>query len=197
MDKEVISPEESLRVIQSMIDKAKNSVADKSFYFLLWGWLIFIGALLQYTLKVIVRTDLHPAAWNIMYIGVLVSFWHGRKERKFESKVKTYIDDTLRNIWVVLGVCQTLVVLIFLRRGGWETCYSIFILLYSIGCFLTGRTLKFQPLVWGAVICWVLAILSAFTSYNTSILISALAILVGYIIPGYLLRSQHRKTFNS
>ena len=61
-DTESFSPEQSLRVIQSMIDKTKNSISDKSFYFLLWGWLVFIGALLQFTLKVIVRTEAHPAA---------------------------------------------------------------------------------------------------------------------------------------
>jgi hypothetical protein len=192
MEKE-FTPRDSLQVIQSMIDNAKNSVADKSFYFLLWGWLIFIGCILQFTLKVIVKTELHPAAWNVMYIGFIVSFWHGYRERK-KTIVRTYVDDTLRDTWIVLGISQTLVVLIFLRRGGWENCYTIFILLYSIGCFITGKTLKFRPLVWGAVICWGLTILSTFTTYDTNILICAAAILVSYIIPGYLLRNQHRKT---
>ncbi|HVU54392.1 MAG TPA: hypothetical protein VHD83_05025 [Puia sp.] len=148
MDKEIFSPQDSLQVIQNMIANAKNSVADKSFYFLLWGWLVFIGCILQFTLKVIVKTELHPAAWNIMYIGFIVSFWHGWRERK-RTMVKTYVDDTLRDTWIVLGISQTLVVLIFLRR------------------------------------------------YDTNILICAAAILVSYIIPGYLLRSQHRKTINA
>lgn len=196
MEKEIFSPQDSLLVIQNMIDKAKNSVADKSFYFLLWGWLVFTGCILQFTLKVVVQTDLHPVAWNIMYIGFIVSFWHGRRQRK-RTIVKTYVDETLRNIWIVLGISQILVVFIFMRRGGWENCYTIFILLYSIGCFLTGRTLKFSPLVWGGVICWGLAILSTFTTYDANILICATAILVSYIIPGYLLRNQHRKTIKS
>jgi len=51
-------------------------------------------------------------------------------------------------------------------------------------------------LVWGGVICWGLAILSTFTTYDTNILICATAILVSYIIPGYLLRNQHRKLSN-
>jgi len=191
-----MEPQESLLLIQSMIDRAKNSVVDKSFYFLLWGWLVFIGCILQFTLKVIVQTDLHPVAWNIMYIGFIVSFWYGRRERK-RKIVKTYVDETLQNTWITVGISQTLVVFIFLRRGGWENCYTIFILLYSIGCFITGRTLKFPPLVWGAIICWGLAILSTFTTYDTNILICAAAILVSYIIPGYLLRSQYRKTIKS
>jgi hypothetical protein len=190
-----MDPQESLQVIQSMIDKAKNSVADKSFYFLLWGWLVFIGALLQFTLKVIVQTPIHPIAWNIMWVGFIISIVHGVREKK--RKVKTYVDGTLRDIWTVLGISQTLIVLVFLRRGGWETSYTLFILLYSIGCYLTGRTLKFAPLVQGAIICWGLAIVSIFASYDANMLIMATAILISYIIPGYLLRRQYRKTINT
>jgi hypothetical protein len=188
---EHFSPEESLQVIQSMIDQAKNSVADKSFYFLLWGWLVLIGALLQYTLKVIVRTDAHPAAWNIMFIGVIVSIFHRVKQRK--RQVKTYVDEGLGNIWTCLGVIQGLIVFIFARRGGWENCYTIFILLYSTGCFLTGRLLKFPPLIWGAMGCWALAILTTFVNYDMNILLMAAAILISYIIPGYLLRREHKQ----
>jgi hypothetical protein len=178
-----------------MIDRTKNSVADKSFYFLLWGWLVFIGALLQFTLKVIVQTPIHPVAWNIMWVGFIISLLHGVRAKK--RKVKTYVDGALQDIWTVLAISQTLIVLVFLRRGGWETSYTLFILLYSIGCFLTGRTLKFPPLVRGAIICWGLAIVSIFASYDANMLIMAVAILISYIIPGYLLRRQYRKTINT
>jgi len=188
---ENFSPEESLQIIQSMISKAKDSVADKSFYFLLWGWLVLIGALLQYVLKVIIRTEAHPMAWNIMFLGVIISIFHGVREK--DRRVKTYVDEALQNIWICVGFTQGLVVFIFFRRGGWENCYTIFMLLYSIGCFLTGRTLKFQPLVWGAIACWGLAILSTFADYDTNILLLAAAILVSYIIPGYLLKREHNK----
>jgi len=190
---ENFSPEESLQIIQNMIDKAKDSVADKSFYFLLWGWLVFIGALLQYTLKVIVRSEAHPIAWNIMFLGFIISIFHGVKEKS--RKVKTYVDETLRNIWICIIITQTLIVFIFMRKGGWENCYTFFILLYSIGCFLTGRTLKFPPLIWGAVTCWALVIISTFADYDTNILLMAAAILVSYIIPGYLLRKEHKKQY--
>lgn len=188
---EPFSPEESLKVIQTMIDQTKNSVADNSFYFLLWGWLVFIGALLQFTLKVIVRTELHPVAWNIMFIGFIVSIVHRVRERN--RPVKTYIDEGLAYIWTCIGITQLVIVFIFMRRGGWENCYTIFILLYSIGCFLTGRMLKFPPLVWGAVACWALDILATFVSYDMNILLMAAAILVSYIIPGYLLRIDYKR----
>jgi hypothetical protein len=191
---EEFSPEESLRVIQTMIDKSKNSVADKSFYFLLWGWLVFFGAMLQFILKVIVRTPLHYLAWNIMIIGLIVSIFRGFRDR--DKKVKTYVDESLRSIWICLSVSWVMVIYIFMRKGGWENCYTVFMLMYSFGCYLTGKTLQFPPLVWGAIACWGLAIVSTFASYDVNIVILALAILVSYIIPGYLMRREYSKTNN-
>ena len=187
---ESFSPEESLRVIQTMIHQAKSSVADKSFYFLLWGWLVFIAATLQYMLKVIVRTEYNPLVWNIMFVGFIVSAVYGSRHKG--KLVKTYVDEGLRNIWICIGTVQVLIVFIFIRRGDWEHCYTIFILTYSIGCFLTGRLLRFPPLVWGAAACWALAVLTTYVDVDTNILLLAAAILLSYIIPGYLLRAEYK-----
>ena len=48
MQEESFSPEESLQVIQTMIEKTKSKVVDNSFYFLLWGWLVFIASIGQF-----------------------------------------------------------------------------------------------------------------------------------------------------
>lgn len=194
MDKQTddFSPQQSLQVIQAMIDKTKGSVADKSYYFLLWGWLVLIAALIQFVLKVIVRTDLHPIAWNLMWVGAILSIWHGRKEKR-TRRVKSYVDESIRYLWTGVGINQVMIIFVFAQHGDWQNSYTFFILLYSIGCFVTGRLLKFRPMVWGAIGGWMLAIVSTFTTYDYNILVLALAILVTYIIPGYLLRKEHRK----
>ncbi len=166
---EDFSPQQSLQVIQAMIDKTKDSVADKSYYFLLWGWLAFAAALIQFVLKVIVRTELHPVAWNLMWVGGFLSFWHGRKEKN-TRRVKSYVDDSIRYLWTGVVINQAMVIFIFGQHGDWQNSYTFFILLYSLGCFVTGRLLKFRPLVWGAIAGWVLAILSTFTTYDYNIL---------------------------
>jgi hypothetical protein len=189
MEKE-LSPEESLRVIQTMIDRTRTSVADNSFYFLLWGWLVFAAALLQYILAVYVRTPLNGEAWNLMLIGFIVSVVRGAKQRP--KRVRTYVDEGLKNIWICIVVLQILIVLIFLKRGDWEDSYTFFVLSYSTGCFLTGRLLRFTPLVWGAVGSWAIALLTAYVDTPTNMLLTAAAVLVSYIIPGYLLRRDYK-----
>ncbi|HEV2353335.1 MAG TPA: hypothetical protein VGR89_03785 [Puia sp.] len=188
---ESLSPQESLQVIQSMIEKAKNTVADNSFYFLLWGWLVFAGAVGQYVLAVFVRTDLNPLVWNVMIIGFVVTAIRGIRQKR-GRRVKTYVGEGLVNIWTAIGVVQVLMVYVFMAQRDWEHCYTIFILTYSIGCFQTGRLLRFPPLVWGAVICWLLAIATTLVRVDTKMLLLAAAVLGSYIIPGYLLRAQYK-----
>jgi len=190
---EDFSPEKSLALIQTMIDKTRDSVADKSFYFLLWGWLVFVAALLQFVLKVHFHSPNHPVAWNLMFVGAIVSALYSRKERG-KKRVKTYVDDSIRYLWIAVGICQGLFIFIFARNGNWQDCYTFFMLLYGLGCFITGSILKFPPLVWGAVASWMLVILSTFTTYDQNILLLAVAILVSYIIPGYLLRREHQRS---
>jgi hypothetical protein len=191
MPDEAFSPEQSLRVIQTMIDKTKNTVADDSYYFLLWGWLVLVACLSQYFLKVIVQTPYHPMVWYLMFFGVVFSVIHGVRQNR-GRKVKTYIEELLDHLWISIFFSYILFGFIFARMG-WQNCYSFYMLLYAIGSFVTGRTLRFRPLVWGAIGSWVLAVLSTFASFDQNMLLCGAAILVSYIIPGYLLRNKYKK----
>jgi hypothetical protein len=191
MEEENFSPEKSLLVIQSMIDKTKASVADNSFYFLLWGWLVFLASIGQYVLKVIFDSPWHPVVWSINIIGIVVSAYHGIKEGK-KRRVKNYIDESLDYLWIAIVIAYFLFGFAFARIG-WQNCYTFYMLLYGIGSFVTGRLLKFSPLVWGAMASWALSLVSTFMSFDINILLCAAAILVSYIIPGYLLRKKYKE----
>jgi len=191
MEEKDISPEDSLLIIQTMIDRAKNTVADNSFYFLLWGWLVFVACIGQFTLKVIVKTPYHPLVWCLTFVGIVFSVLHGVKESK-KIRVRTYIDESLDYLWISITISYILFGFAF-SRFGWENCYTFYMLLYAIGCYFTGRALKFPPLVWGAVGAWLLSIASLFAPFDYNIVLCALAVLVSYIIPGHLLRKNYKK----
>ena len=191
MQEENLSPQDSLRLIQSMIDKAKNTVADDSFYFLLWGWLVFFASIIQYTLKVIIQTPYHYLAWLLMFVGVIASTIYGANQNK-KRKVQTYVEEMLNYLWLSIFISYIMLGFIF-ARVGWENCYPFYMMMYAIGTFVSGRALKFPPLVWGAIGSWILAIIATFTSYDMNMLLSSLAILFSYIIPGYLLKNKYRQ----
>lgn len=87
MQQENFSMEQSINLIQSMILKTKNTVADSSVYFLLWGWIIFIACLLEYFFKNMMRYQYHYYAWLMIIIGIAGSVYLGaRQDKKYKSK---------------------------------------------------------------------------------------------------------------
>jgi hypothetical protein len=66
----------------------------------------------------------------------------------------------------------------------------VIVLLYGMGTFVSGRLLKFKPLVIGGVIAWLCGILSFGQPFDIQLLILMVAIVASYIVPGHLLASS-------
>ena len=76
---------------------------------------------------------------------------------------------------------------------GWNTSiFPFFMLLYGLGTFVSGKFLQFNPLVYGGVSAWALAIISSYFDNEYQILFAAAAILVSYIIPAYMLQHKNK-----
>ena len=192
-----LSPQESLELIRSMINKTKDSVADDSFYFLLWGWLVFACCITQFILKVYFHYPHHYFVWWLMPVGGVISAIYGSKQSR-KQKVKSFVDESLEYLWISLAIAFIVLVFInVLGKTSWQTAFTYYILLYGIGTFVSGRLLRFRPLVIGGLINFALAAVSVKFSYDYQILIGSAAILISYIIPGHLLRiryQQHKNT---
>jgi hypothetical protein len=188
-----LSPQQSLDLIRSMIDHTRGAVADNSFYFLLWGWLVFGCSVLQYLLKTYDITPYHYAVWWCMPIGGVISGIYGSRQSK-KVRVKSFIDDAMNFVW--LGIAFSFLALLIiniLNTEGWRTAFTYYILLYAIGTFVTGSLIRFKPLIIGGVINFALAIISIKLNYDGQLMIGAFAVLISYIIPGHLLRLRYKK----
>jgi hypothetical protein len=193
MVNENFSAERSLEIIQTMIEKTRKSFSDKSQYFLLWGWTVMIGCLGQFVLKRIFDYPYHYQVWWISILCLAITYVMVRKEKK-TVKARSYIAESLGNLWVGLGISFVVLSIIFIKMG-WLNCYPFFILLYGVGTFTSGRILRFRPFVIGGICCWLLAAVSAWFDFDYQALFAAGAILCGYIIPGYMLKmNYHHKS---
>jgi hypothetical protein len=189
MASENFSPEQSLRLIQAMIDKTKQDISGKAHYFLVWGWITFLACTGQFVLKHIVHYERHYQVWFLIIVGVVYSVYMGVKEGRTE-RVKTHIGDSMKYLWTGMAITY-MVLSIVLSKIGWETSvYPFFIILYALGTFVSGCILKFKPLIIGGILAWVLAIVAVFLEYDYQMLAAAVAILVSYIIPAYLLPAK-------
>lgn len=174
-----------------MIESTKTSISDNSHFFLLWGWATLVGCLLQYCLMVVIHYAHHYYAWFVTPIALLLHvvfiFKYKRNER-----VKTFIGDAMRYVWGILGFSYMVLGVVF-SKIGWQYCFPFYILLYGIGTYISGSLLKFKPMKFGGATCLFLVALAPFLDYSLQMLLSAFAILISYIIPGHLLRSEYRK----
>jgi hypothetical protein len=185
------SAEQSLKLITSMIETTKNSLKDRSHYFLLWGWAVMIACIGQYFLKVIMNYPNHYLVWWITPVILIIQIFLIVHDRKVE-KVKTFINEVSAYLWTAIGLSFFAAFFIF-SKIGWENCYSFYIILYGIGTYVSGSLIKFKPLIIGGIICFPLAAFTAYLSFDYQIIMLAVAILISYIIPGHLLRLKHKK----
>jgi hypothetical protein len=186
------TPQESLELIKNMIESTKGKVADDSFYFLFWGWLVFACCLIQYIMKVQLQMEQHYWVWFLMPIGGVITAIYGSKKAK-TVKVKGFVDDAMNYLWTSIVLSFIVMVIINSYNEGWKVAFTYYILLYAIGTYVTGSLIRFRPLIIGGLINFVLAAVSNRFSFDNQLLLGAFAILCSYIIPGHLLRLRFKQ----
>jgi hypothetical protein len=191
MQPEKFSPKDSLQLIDSMISRAKNRVTENGFLYLLWGWVIFVCAIFHFAAVKLSLFKKPELVWMITWGVVIFQIIYLAKIKKNE-KVKTYSDGIIDAIWICFGICMFVLVIVLGRFNLWIYINSLVLLLYGIPTFLSGFVMRFTPLKLGGICCWLLAIASTFTAPVYYLLMIALAVMIAWIIPGYLLRKKFK-----
>jgi len=187
--KENLTEQESLHVIMNMIQAAKTGFHDNSFYFLLWGWLVFVASISHYTL-LMMEKEYAAAAWMLMPLGAVITMVYSYRQSR-ERHVRTYVQEFIRYVLIAFLVCLC-IVLVFQSKLGLNT-YPMVMLVYGIWLFISGGAIRFKPLMAGGIINWMFAICALFVDFKMQLLFLATAVLLGYIIPGYLLKRKYRQ----
>lgn len=186
------SPQQSLQLIQSMIDKTRDDIGENRFYFLFWGWLVFITILSQFFLKVVLQYGHHYLVWILTVPAVVVTIVYSSR-RHWRHHVRTYIGESMGHLWTGIGISFfVLSIIISQTAERWSNAFPFFILFYGLGTFISGRLLQLRPLVVGGIINWALAVVCVFLSFDYQMLVAAAAILTSYIIPGHFLPARSR-----
>ena len=190
-DNQKFSAEQSLRLIQSMIEKAKQDVANNSFYLLLWGWLIFTAALLNFGLMRFTSFEQPYLAWNLVWIGVIASIIKGIKDSK-KIVVKTFVGETMKFFGISQAILYTGLAFFFGRYDLWHISFPLYTLVYAVTCFFMGALMQFPLLKWTGLLCLPVMVIAVFVSFEWQLLLLALAILMSYIIPGHVLYMKEK-----
>ncbi len=180
-----------IELIEEMINSTRTNLSGTSFAYLLWGWLVLAASLSHYVLMYIMHYE-HPyIAWSLMLVGGIVHFIYSWKYEN-RSGTKNYSDTALAGVWIAF-IISIFLLLLAMYAIGPTNVYPIFIMLYAIAIFATGYIIEFKPFIYGAVSNWIIAAICLFQPFQFQLLLLALAILLSYIIPGYMLRAKFGK----
>jgi hypothetical protein len=183
----MMTGEESLKIITEMINKTKVNIRHGSFHLLFWGWLLILCSLGDWLLVKFTDYPHHYYVWFLVVPGAFVSmiygFVNGRK-----AKVQTYADGLY--MWTWIGFLITAVVLFIVQSDNMQYITPFILLLAGFPTFLTGFIIKFKPLVFGGIWFWTVALLVHFAGPSYAALGTAIAVLIGYLIPGYMLKNK-------
>jgi hypothetical protein len=195
MAEENFSPEQSLQVIQSMIEKAKNQFSENGHLYLLWGWVVFFCSVAQFVLLKIVHYEKYYIVWMACWLAVIYQFVYLRKKNK-QVKVRTYADNIIGYVWITFFILMVLIGFLLSQSGDNENnkfIGPVFLALYGMPTFLSGILLRLRPLVIGGIGCWLLSALTPFIEYEYQLLLPAAAMIIAWIIPGYILRKKYQQ----
>jgi len=179
--------EQSLSIIAGMINHARNRFSETGTLYLLWGFVIFVCCITQFIMLHFFNNENAYYVWYVTWIVAIYQFYYLFKKRKRE-KVKTYTDEIVGYVWLTLIICGFIMVFILIKQKAYENINPLILVLYGMPTFLSGIILKYKPLIIGGISCWVLALLSPLVPLEYHLLLLACAVIVAWIIPGYLLR---------
>lgn len=187
MDNE-LNPKESLKVIDQMIAQAKyRSHPSEGLITLSWGFLTMLAALLHWYLAVVQNAPYASMAWLLMLVGAVITAVMSIKMKR-EKPVKTYVDVQVGQIW--LAFLASYAVLFFAVSASNVLFLPTVILLYGTAQWVHGSLLKFIPYQAGAVVFWLASGVAFQLQQEQQLLILAAAVVLGFIVPGYLLRAK-------
>jgi general stress protein CsbA len=195
MDENNLTPEESISIISKAIANFKMNYKESAKMFLLGGWIFTLASFSNFIIiKVLqgkeafeLRGLLSLSNWilfaSIAFVGL---FLMERRSKKFK-KVYSYLDGYIRNLWIVTAVSFFIGTLVCIKLE--ITPPPIMLLIAGIATTTTGLLIKFKPLIIGGMTFFLFSIAATFVQNEYIAILTGVAIICGYLIPGYYLKS--------
>lgn len=157
--------------------------------YLLRGSVVLTAALSNYALEHVGFAAPWLPWMVLMPMMSMVQSIRARRQNKQGLTGTTATDNTMRLLQKSF-LLLLLVAMIGACFVGWEIVHPLLLVAYGVSTYCAGRVLRFRPLQWGGVACGVLGAMTAALPADIQLLFIAAAMVVSYLVPGYLL-SKH------
>lgn len=191
MQNDNFSEQNSLQLIESMINKAKNQFNENGTLYLLWGYTILLCCSVQFIAQYFFHSNKAYYVWFFTWGVVIYQIWFIIKRKKKEN-VKTYTDSIIGVVWFSFTIVLFLMLFILSAYRAQAAINPVILVVYGIPTVLSGFIIRFRPLVIGGACCWALALASPFIDKEYHYLLLCAAVVAAWIIPGHLLRIRYK-----
>lgn len=188
-----LTPEESFSIINKAIANFKMNFRETAKVFLLWGWVLAIASLSNFIiLKILYSREASIGLLSLynwaayILIGFIIMLIMEHKINK-EKKVFSYIESYFKNLWSVTAASFFIATLLCIKME--INPPAIMLLIAGIATTTSGLLIKYRPLIIGGMTFFIFSLAASFVSNEYISLIVFGAIICGYLIPGYLLKS--------
>ncbi len=191
-----LTPEESLQIIQRSISNSRKNMREGSFYYLLWGWALILASLANYflirRLIALERYDdimlMSLLAWGVFIVAaMIIQFVYLSRKGKM-GWVITHLDRYIKIIWIAAGLLMVLMTFLSLKVDAYPTPFILGVT--AMATAASGLMVRFRPLVMGAIVFLAAAVISSYLSGTDQLLVFAVAMVLGYLVPGYIIRTS-------
>lgn len=191
MDKAVLTPEESLFLISKTIEHTKKRFKESGHIYIFWGALMFVVTLSQYLL--ISSEASIGAGWPALAYpvgGIYTYMYYRRKHRN--NWPRTIIGNVLSTLGMLLGLNFMILGFAFWSDLG-DTLVPIFLIFLAFWTIITGRAIKFNPLIIGGIIVNIIGFTAFLIDWHYHFLLLTAASVIAFLIPGFMLNSKNKK----
>jgi hypothetical protein len=184
-----LSPQQSLDLISSMIVQTQGNLSSGSFYLLLWGWVIALCNFGMYALMTFTTPKNAAFIWLLTVPASITTVGYSFQQGK-SRLVTTHLDNIHMWLWIASGI-TILPSWIFGAAINWHI-NAVVLMPIGLATFMSGIIIRFKPLLFGGITFWVAATLCYLVSAKEQYLVGGVAMVFGYLVPGYMLRKINR-----
>ncbi|MDP4292133.1 MAG: hypothetical protein Q8908_13710 [Bacteroidota bacterium] len=192
------SEADSQRLMREMINISRERISSHGILFILWGWINFVNFFAEYLSGIITFNyqliQIERSARIVLPIlGLIFTVIYAILHLE---KVNTYINVTLRYVWISVFMCLVLTNIIqfnVLRQIYFNLQHPIFMLFIAFAIVVSGGILRHRIILAGGILFALLALISSMVDMQVQMLIESIGWLIAFIIPGHITYAKRRK----
>jgi len=191
-----LEAKEEIRLIQEMIEKTRQSTAESGTLYFFWGIWIILAIIGNYVLVWLEKYDWIWINWvAFVLIGMAYSAFYSIRQEKKQATA-TYAQIAARYLAMACAVGFVLFGLVFplLKVYSWEVIPPFIAVIAGIELFGVGGIYEWNLLKWSGAFWWIVSLAMLWVPANFRTLAFVPVIIVAYLLPGWVLRSNYQKS---